>query len=273
MNYEQIIDELIEKKLQAALETLEKQKEQTAASYAQKRESAKAEREDLTRGAYADYAKNIDPTGVESEKMAAKGLKDSGKTETAKVGYYNVYQNMLSAIRNKTDEELASLSEQEQKALAALAEADTKARENAYTVLLEENIRRQEAAAEQAEADRQYQLKLAEQALKEKVAQADMEAQAQKASKANTGTSSKTGSSSGTKNTSQTETVVGYPVNGTDKEKYKWLEKQLKSLAWSVGADEDNPQARIVASAQKYLNLAYRDLDTNSYSKLLDIVV
>ncbi len=256
MDYEKIIDELIEKKLQAALETLEKKREQTAAAYAQKRESAKAEREELSRGAYADYAKNIDPTGVESEKIAAKGLKDSGKTETAKVGYYNVYQNMLSAIRNQTDEALASLSEQEQKALAALDEADTKARDNAYTLLLEENIRRQEAAAKQAEADRQYQLKV--------------EAQAQKAA----ATAAKANKSAGGSAKKETATTVtGYPVNGDEKTKFNWLKKQLTALAWSVMPGEDNPRNRIRTQAQKYLDIAYRDLDIDSYSKLLDIVV
>lgn len=240
MDYEKIIDELIEKKLQAALAELDKKREQTTAAYAQKKETAKAEREDLTRGAYADYAKNLDPGGIEAEKMAARGLKDSGKTETAKVGYYNVYQNMLAAIRNKTDEELQNLSEQEQKALTALDEADTKARDNAYTLLMEEQIRRQEAAAKQAEADRQYQLKLAAQAAK--------------------------------KTTAKTE-VVGYPVNGTEKEKYNWLKRELTALAWSVSPDEDNPRNRILAQSKKYLDLAYRDLSTTNYSKLLDIVV
>lgn len=247
MDYEKIIDELIEKKLQAALAELDKKREQTAAAYAQKKESAKAEREELTRGAYADYAKNIDPTGIEAEKMAARGLKDSGKTETAKVGYYNVYQNMLSAIRNKTDEELQNLSEQEQQALTALDEADTKARDNAYTLLMEENIRRQEAAAKQAEADRQYQLKLA--------------------------SASKKSSSSGSKSNTATATVSGYPVNGTEKEKFNWLKRELTALAWSAAPGEDNPRNRILAQAQKYLDLAYRDLDTENYSKLLSIVV
>ena len=240
MDYEKIIDELIEKKLQAALAELDKKREQTTAAYAQKKETAKAEREDLTRGAYADYAKNLDPGGIEAEKMAARGLKDSGKTETAKVGYYNVYQNMLAAIRNKTDEELQNLSEQEQKALTALDEADTKARDNAYTLLMEEQIRRQEAAAKQAEADRQYQLKLAAQAAKKTTTKAE---------------------------------VVGYPVNGTEKEKYNWLKRELSALAWSVSPDEDNPRNRILAQSKKYLDLAYRDLSTTNYSKLLDIVV
>lgn len=247
MDYEKIIDELIEKKLQAALAELDKKREQTTAAYAQKKESAKAEREELTRGAYADYAKNMDPTGIAAEKMAARGLKDSGKTETAKVGYYNVYQNMLAAIRNKTEEELANLSEQEQKALTALDEADTKARDNAYTLLLEENIRRQEAAAKQAEADRQYQLKLA--------------------------SASKKSSSSGSKSNTATATVSGYPVNGTEKEKFNWLKRELTALVWSVAPGEDNPRNRILAQSQKYLDLAYRDLDTENYSKLLSIVV
>ena len=243
MDYEKIIDELIEKKLQAALAELEKKREQTTANYAQKKESAKAEREELTRGAYADYAKNVDPTGIEAEKMAARGLKDSGKTETARVGYYNVYQNMLAAIRNKTDEELQNLSEQEQKALTALDEADTKARDNAYTLLMKENIRRQEAAAKQAEADRQYQLKLAAASKKSNNSQ------------------------------DSTKEVTGYPVNGTQKEKFNWLKRELTALSWSVMPGEDNPRNRILAQSQKYLDLAYRDLDTESYSKLLSIVV
>ena len=37
MDYEKIIDELIEKKLQAALAELDKKREQTTAAYAQKR--------------------------------------------------------------------------------------------------------------------------------------------------------------------------------------------------------------------------------------------
>ncbi len=241
-NYEKTIDELIDKKLKAALEALEKQREQTAAAYDAKRSAAKAEEQTLTRGAYADYAKNIDPTGYNAEALAAMGLGKSGKSETAKVGYYNVYQNALAGIRSKTAEELADLSEQEQKALTALDEADTKARDNAYTMLMEEAIRREEAERKQAEADRQYQLKLAAQAAKSSSAK-------------------------------KTETITGYPVNGTDKEKYKWLETQLKSLAWSVVPGEDNPRPRILASAQKYLDLAHAELNDEQYLKLLDIVV
>lgn len=257
MNYEEKIDELIDKKLKAALEALEKQRAQTAASYDAKRSAAKAEEQTLTRGAYADYAKNIDPTGYNAEALAAMGLGQSGKSETAKVGYYNVYQNALADIRSKTAEEMASLSEQEQKALIALDEADTKARDNAYTLLLEEQVRRQEAEREQAEADRQYQLKVAAQALKEQTAAKS---------------SSKSSSSSKKSNATTTAAVTGYPTDGTDNEKYKWLKSQLEFLAWSVAPGEDNPRPRILASAQKYLDLAKQELDDEYYLKLLEIV-
>lgn len=250
MDYEKMIDELIEKKLAAALAALDKQREQAAAAYENKRKSAKAEGESRTRGAYADYAKNVDPTGYNAEVMAAMGLDKSGKTETAKVGYFNVYQNALAAIRNKTDEQLAALSEQERKELAALDEADTKARDNAYTVLLEEQIRRQEQAQEQAEADRKYELELAKLEQKKK-------------------TASKT-----TVTPTKTEDViVGYPTGGTEKEKYKWLRTQLEFLVNNVAPDEDNPRPRILATSKKYLDLAFRDLPNDLYFELLDLVV
>lgn len=252
MDYEKMIDELIDKKLKAALEALDKQREQVAAAYETKRKSAGAQGESLTRGAYADYAKNIDPTGYNAEVMAAMGLDKSGKTETAKVGYFNVYQNALAAIRNKTAEELASLSEQEREALAALDAADTKARDNAYTLLLEEQVRRQENEAKQAEADRKHQLELEQLALK-------------KAQAAKTSSSSKKSESE--------QTVIGYPTSGTDAEKYKWIKTQLEFLVNNVAPEEDNPRLRILESAQKYLDLAFRDLSNDRYFKLLDLVV
>lgn len=254
MDYEKMIDELIEKKLAAALEALDKQRAQAAAAYESKRKSAKAEGESQKRGAYADYAKNVDPTGYNAEVMAAMGLDKSGKTETAKVGYYNVYQNALAAIRNKTDEELAALSEQEREALAALDEADTKARDNAYTLLLEEQVRRQENAVKQAEADRKHQIEMEELAIKK--------AQAARAA-----------SSSSSQKSESEETVIGYPTSGTDAEKYKWIKTQLEFLVNNVAPDEDNPRLRILESAQKYLDLAFRDLSNDRYFKLLDLVV
>ncbi len=251
-NYEKTIDELIDKKLKAALEALEKQREQTAATYDAKRSAAKAEEQTLTRGAYADYAKNIDPTGYNAEALAAMGLGKSGKSETAKVGYYNVYQNALADIRSKTAEELADLSEQEQKALTALDEADTKARDNAYTMLMEEAIRREEAERKQAEADRQYQLKLAAQASK---------------------SSSSSKKKTETETEPQTQAFAGYPYDGSDEEKYEWLETHLKFLAWSVEPGEDNPRPRILASAKKYLELAHQELDDEHYLQLMRIVM
>jgi hypothetical protein len=144
------------------------------------------------------------------------------------------------------------LSEQEREELAALDAADTKARDNAYTVLLEEQVRRQENEAQQAEADRKHQLELEQLALKK--------AQAAKAS-------------SSSKKSESEQTVIGYPTSGTDAEKYKWIKTQLEFLVNNVAPEEDNPRLRILESAQKYLDLAFRDLSNDRYFKLLDLVV
>ena len=252
MNYEELIDQLIEQKLKAALAALEKQRTAEKEGYAQKRQAAALEGEKLIRGAYGDYRNAADPTGVNAEALAAKGLSKSGKSETAKVGYFNVYQNALAAIRDKTDEQLAALSEQERKALAALDEADTKARDNAYTLLLEEQVRRQEQEREQAQADREYELEL-------------KKLESKSTAKA---------TSSQTAKTEETalEKALGYPTQGNATTKYKWLKTQLEFLVNNVSPDEDNPRPRIIESAKKYLELAKRDLSVDKYYELMELV-
>ena len=281
-DYEKTIDELIEKKLKEALERSQKEREEVAQTTAEKKASAEEKKQESMRGAYADYAKNIDPTGYNAEVMAALGLDKTGKSETAKVGYYNVYQNALSQIRNLSQEELNKLSKEEREALLALDEADSKARENAYASHLSEQVRRQEQEVEQTEKDRQYQLSLAVQALNEKKANADiadsnrqyqLDLQKQqlneKKANADIADSNRQYQLELSKYNDSKATSGNYPADGTAKERYQWLRVNILSMLDTVkriGGDA-------VALVRPFLDLAAEDLSDEYYIELLKLVV
>lgn len=71
-----------------AIEKIEQQKDQANKSYI--REQA---------GAWADYQKQIDPYGVEAEKMANMGMTGTGYSESANTRAYITYQNRVVAAR------------------------------------------------------------------------------------------------------------------------------------------------------------------------------
>lgn len=50
-------------------------------------------------GAWVDYQKQVDPYGVNAEKMAAQGLDNSGYKESSMVSMYNQYQNRVAVAR------------------------------------------------------------------------------------------------------------------------------------------------------------------------------
>ena len=50
-------------------------------------------------GAYVDWQKQSNQYGVEAEKMAAQGLKDTGYSETSQIGMYTAYQNRVATAR------------------------------------------------------------------------------------------------------------------------------------------------------------------------------
>ncbi len=231
--YHKLIEELIDKKLKLALDAIEKERKATAESYVQQKEEVKAEEQARLREAYADYAKAVDPTGVQAEELADKGLADTGKSQTVKQAQENVYQKALAALRAQADEAMAQLSQQEKKDMAKLEEADTKAQDNAYTLLMKEQ---QRFSQEQRKA-----------------AEAQIKAQATK--KTTTTPKTSTGQSS-------------YPTNGTDRQKYNWLKGKLEELVAGAKAGE-----KLVEVARPYLETAHKDLNDQYYLKLLDIVV
>ena len=54
--------------------------------------------------AYGDYQKQVNPYGVEDEKLAAGGLSASGYSESAKVSMYNAYQNRVAVAKVSYDQ-------------------------------------------------------------------------------------------------------------------------------------------------------------------------
>lgn len=72
-----------------ALEKIEQQKDQAHQDYIKEQ-----------RASYVDYQKQIDPYGVESEKMVAAGLGGSGYSESSKVRMYTTYQNRVATARD-----------------------------------------------------------------------------------------------------------------------------------------------------------------------------
>ena len=80
---------------------------------AENKKLVEAEKQNAFRGAYVDYAKNINPYGVQSELAYGSGLGGAGKGETAQANYYNTYQNRLGEINTNVTSQLRDIANQE----------------------------------------------------------------------------------------------------------------------------------------------------------------
>lgn len=80
---------------------------------AENKKLIEAEKQNAFRGAYVDYAKNINPYGVQSELAYGAGLGGAGKGETAQANYYNTYQNRLGEINTNVTNQLRDIANQE----------------------------------------------------------------------------------------------------------------------------------------------------------------
>jgi hypothetical protein len=118
---------------------------------AENKKLIEAEKQNAMRGAYVDYAKNINPYGVQSELAYASGLGGAGKGETAHANYYGSYQRRLGDINTAATEQLRGIAQQEASARLAgdqaklgidsqlnqqKADAQREDRTNAYNQLL-----------------------------------------------------------------------------------------------------------------------------------------
>ena len=80
---------------------------------AENKKLVEAEKQNAFRGAYVDYAKNINPYGVQSELAYASGLGGAGKGETAHANFYSAYQNRLGEINTAATDQLRGIAQQE----------------------------------------------------------------------------------------------------------------------------------------------------------------
>ena len=111
-----------------------------------------AEKQNAMRGAYVDYAKNINPYGVQSEIAYASGLGGAGKGETAHANYYGSYQRRLGDINTAATEQLRGIAQQE--ASARLAGDQAK-------LGIDSQLNQQKAAAQREDRTNAYNQLLA----------------------------------------------------------------------------------------------------------------
>lgn len=260
-DYGQKIEELIEKKLRERLEALAKEREAARAESEAAREGIERERETEIRGAFSDYAQAVDPYGVGAEKTADRGLWGSGVNQTAQVGYYNAYQNALAAIREKAQASQDKLTAAEQEREAEWNEADTKARTDAYTALLEELQTRREREDKAAEQERAYAFK-------------EAEAVRDQANRDRSYALSVSKASSKVQESASSEAAADdggdYPEGGTESEKFSWYYRRLLTLRNRLN-DGDAIPGILLHEARTLLGRAQKELTGGSFEKLRDL--
>lgn len=82
--------------LDYTIDEIERQKAQTQKDYEKEQKAA-----------YTDYQKQVDPYGVNAEKMASAGLDNSGFAESSKVAMYNQYQQRVAVARDSMQRSIA----------------------------------------------------------------------------------------------------------------------------------------------------------------------
>lgn len=82
--------------LDYTIDEIERQKAQTQKDYEKEQKAS-----------YTDYQKQVDPYGVNAEKMASAGLDNSGFAESSKVAMYNQYQQRVAVARESMQRSIA----------------------------------------------------------------------------------------------------------------------------------------------------------------------
>lgn len=84
---------------QSQAEAQAKSTEQQVKEINQQREKTERDYQKEQRGAYTDYQKQVNEYGVNAEVMAARGLANTGYSESSQVSMYNAYQNRVATAR------------------------------------------------------------------------------------------------------------------------------------------------------------------------------
>lgn len=85
-------NKIIDTSTQQAIDELERNKQKTDQELLK-----------TNRGLYTDYQKQINPYGVNAERLAEQGLANSGLAETTKANYYNTYQTARTEATNNAN--------------------------------------------------------------------------------------------------------------------------------------------------------------------------
>lgn len=93
-------------------EIQEQKTNQTIAEINQQKDKASRDYTKEQKGAYVDYARQTNDTGVNAEKMAVQGLTGSGYQETSKVSMYNAYQNRIALARESYNDAILNYDNQ-----------------------------------------------------------------------------------------------------------------------------------------------------------------
>lgn len=111
---------------QKQIQTLNDELQLTQEEIQQQMDQAESDYEKEQSAAYTDYQKQVNPYGVESEKLAANGMTGTGYSESAKVSIYNTYQNRVAVARESYAQAVreydAALGEAKQLNSASLAQ-------------------------------------------------------------------------------------------------------------------------------------------------------
>ena len=114
-----------EKYKQQQTQALNEELQLTQGDLQQQMDQAEQDYEKEQSAAYTDYQKQVNPYGVESEKLAANGMTGTGYSESAKVSMFNTYQSRVSAARESYEQAVreydAAMQEAWQLNSAALA--------------------------------------------------------------------------------------------------------------------------------------------------------
>ncbi len=261
-SYSEQYEQMLREQLKQALDSIDRQEQAQVNRYDTELARVEAARKDALRGAYADYAHNINPYGIQAESAYANGLRGAGKSETALANYYNTYQNMLAQVHCLKDEQAGDLRLDLEDALAQNEAARTAARGSAYNNILNELIRREESEYGRAQDERDYAFRLAQAQQEQENWQKEFELKLAAAQKS----AAKSGGSGSGSSAAQTALSDNAFM---DEQRFAELYKAMNSLRWSVLPGESNPTPRIREWQSAYLQTFSKYLSPEQYQQLV----
>lgn len=264
-SYSEQYEQMLREQLEQALDSIDRQEQAQINRYDTELARVEAARQNALRGAYADYANNINPYGIQAEAAYANGLRGAGKSETALANYYNTYQNMLAQIHSLKDEQASDLRLDLDDALAQNEASRTAARGDAYNSILNERIRREESEYNRAQDEREYAFRLAQAQQEQENWQKEFELKLAAAQKS----SAKSGGSGSGRSASAAQSSVTDGAGGMDEQQFEELYNTMNSLRWSVLPGESNPTPRIREWQSSYLQSFSKYLSPAQYQQLV----